>query len=239
MKIDHEDLANAFALTIDAIEIFRNTPTEVRTFVEKLQAVEKHSKGIQALCTKILGSVDPRKPLQLRTNNAAKRYMQMAVRFVVFAKLVQRKRRLLAKSVQVIDEELSVSEICENRRSLLLRTLQGDPQPRRESTNNVETPGRDTDLLEKVESVEIWANVLYQFGWAGALFLNWIIGLGTLGGYDPILFGGWLKAQVQERLGKDALELFSINEVADLDVVLRVAKSLESQKADYKSFNGF
>ena len=232
MNIDHEDLANAVTLTIDAIEIFRNTPTEVRVFVEKLQAVEKHSKGIQALCTKILGSVDPRKPLQLRTNSAAKRYMQMALRFVVFAKLVQRKKRLLAKSVQVIERELSVSEICENRRSLLVRTLQCEPQTHRDSMNSHEITGQETDLLEKVESVEIWASVLYQFGWAGALFLNWIIGLGTLGGYDPILFGGWLKAQVQERLGKDALELFSINEVADLDVVLRVAKSLETQKAD-------
>jgi hypothetical protein len=200
--------------------------------VEKLQAVEKHSKGIQALCTKILGSVDPRKPLQLRTNNAAKRYMQMALRFVVFAKLVQRKRRLSAKSVQVIKREMSVSEICENRRSLLARTLQSEPQTHRDSMNSHEIAGQETDLLEKVESVEIWASVLYQFGWAGALFLNWIIGLGTLGGYDPILFGGWLKAQVQERLGKDALELFSINEVADLDVVLRVAKSLETQKGD-------
>jgi hypothetical protein len=232
MNIDHEDLANAVTLTIDAIEIFRNTPTEVRVFVEKLQAVEKHSKGIQALCTKILGSVDPRKPLQLRTNNAAKRYMQMALRFVVFAKLVQRKRRLLAKSEQVVKRELSVSEICENRRSLLVRTLQSEPQTHRDPMNSHEIAGQQRDLLEKVESVEIWASVLYQFGWAGALFLNWIIGLGTLGGYDPILFGGWLKGQVQERLGKDALELFSINEVADLDVILRVAKSLERQKAD-------
>jgi hypothetical protein len=199
--------------------------------VEKLQAVEKHSKGIQALCTKIIGSVDPRKPLQLRTN-AAKIYMQMAVRFVVFTKLLQRKRRSLAKAVQVTDGEFSVSEICEKHRSLLLRTLQGEPQLSRDSVNSHEIPDQEKDLLEKVESVEIWASVLYQFGWAGALFFNWIIGLGTLGGYDPILFGGWLKAQVQERLGKDALELFSINVVADLDVVLRVAKSLETQKAD-------
>jgi hypothetical protein len=58
-----------------------------------------------------------------------------------------------------------------------------------------------------------------------------MIGLGTLGGYDPIQLGVWLKGQVKERLGTDALELFSINQVPDLNVIIRILEGLESQKA--------
>lgn len=219
-------------MTIEAIELFRCTPTEIRGFVEKLLVVEKHSTGLQALYTKILGSVDPRKPLTLRTNNASKRYMQMALRFVVLAKLIQRKKKSLGKSLRVPPKSrIPTSETGVRPSSLVIRNLLQKSRSGAESSpKDNDSAGVGDAIYEKVESIEVWASLLYQFGWAGALFFNWMIGLGTLGGYDPIQLCEWLKGQVQERLGKSALELFSVNEVPDLNVILRVVKRGELQK---------
>jgi hypothetical protein len=215
-EIERADVASAVTLTLEAIELFRSTPTEIREFVEKLLIVEEHGTGLQALCTKILDSVDPRKPLVLRTNNASKRYMQMAIRFVVFAKLAQRKTRTSAKALP--NCRSPIPETVVRRRSSILGNHLLKSPGRDSSAKDKDGTADPHEFYEKVECIEIWASLLYQFGWAGALFFNWMIGLGTLGGYDPIQLGGWLKGQVKEGLGTGALELFSVNEVPDLNV---------------------